>query len=555
MAAARESAEGPTARLWLPVLVFALALASRLAVLRVRLRHGDLGGYDPSVYYTAAAALLHGRAPYDGDFILLHPPLVMLAGVPFALLGHLTTDYTGFLSETVAFAVLSALTAALVALVVLRHGLPRGAALAAGAFFATWTVTATTGSVLRLEPLGDVLLATALVLLARRRPSRRALLLAGVALGALLTVKLWWVVPVGVVLVATGIRERRWGAFLLPAVAAGLTAAVVVVPFALTGPRMFRALVSDQLERGPLQSLPGGVVGRFPTLPRLSDMTGTQLVGAHFLTGAEVYASTWVRGLAVAVCVLMAGTAALALRTPLGRLAVPLLAVQAAVLLAVPFFFSFYADFVGVAAALVVGAATAVVLTAGRAAFWRLARAGVAAVWPALAAASVVVSVTAPGPSGAAGQPDPQVLAGALRHVGCVVADTPRWLIQADVLDRTLARGCPNVVDFQGFAHRAGPDRTGAVVAGHANAAWRREALAYLGSGDAVLIGDRATRNMLGPGDLARLTTGPLLARTGGVVVRGVPHPRAGSPGRGSEVHPGGGAAARSRSTTIPAWP
>ncbi len=58
-------------------------------------RDGGLAGYDPPTYYTAAAALLHGRMPYHGDFIFVHPPLVILVGLPFALLGRLTSARPG----------------------------------------------------------------------------------------------------------------------------------------------------------------------------------------------------------------------------------------------------------------------------------------------------------------------------------------------------------------------------------------------------------------------------------------------------------------------------
>ena len=41
-------------------------------------------GYDPGVYFAAADGLVHGRVPYR-DFVLLHPPGIMLAVAPFAL--------------------------------------------------------------------------------------------------------------------------------------------------------------------------------------------------------------------------------------------------------------------------------------------------------------------------------------------------------------------------------------------------------------------------------------------------------------------------------------
>ena len=46
-------------------------------------------GYDAGVYYSAADALIHGRTPYR-DFLLLHPPGLMLTLTPFAAIGRLS---------------------------------------------------------------------------------------------------------------------------------------------------------------------------------------------------------------------------------------------------------------------------------------------------------------------------------------------------------------------------------------------------------------------------------------------------------------------------------
>src|SRR6185312_7300053 len=76
----------------------AIAVVAFLARLLPTLRGGGLlgmGVYDDGVHFTAAAALLAGRTPY-ADFVLLHPPGIVVALTPFALLGRLTSDPTGF---------------------------------------------------------------------------------------------------------------------------------------------------------------------------------------------------------------------------------------------------------------------------------------------------------------------------------------------------------------------------------------------------------------------------------------------------------------------------
>jgi hypothetical protein len=505
--------------------LFILALTARTAMVLVRLHHGDIGGgYDPSVYYTASAALLHGRMPYTGDFVFLHPPLVILVGLPFALLGHLTTDFTGYVAANVAFAVLGALTAVLVAIVAARHGLSRAAVLSAGVFFATWSVTVAFGSFLRLEPLGDALLALALLPLARRQPSRRALVVAGVVLGALLLVKLWWVAPVAVRLVETGVRARRWCAVLVPGVVAAGTAALLILPFAVAGHRIVHSLLTAQLDRPSEQGVPTGGYERISTMQRLADVTGARQVVERFLDPAAAFHSAALRLVTVLACALALATVALALRTALGRAVAPLLAVQVAVLLTAPFFFGYYAELISVAFALTVGAAVSAVLTRarGRSRVRRLRRGFAVATWPALGVASTVLMASTPALSYPGSTPDWHALADSVRGVRCVQTDTPSTLIRTDLLDRTLTHGCRNWVDLQGVAHGAGPDPSASVTLGRANPAWRRDVVRYLTSGGAVLLADPGIRHLLGPARYAQVTGGQLLLHTGPVRGYGV---------------------------------
>src|SRR3954452_5911526 len=119
----------------IPVLVAVVALGVRLSA---DLRGGGLFGYyvyDEGVYFSAAASLLAGRLPYR-DFVLLHPPGIMLALAPFAELGRLTSDRDALAVARVAWLLVGALNAALAARV--AGVLGKWAALVAGLFAATW---------------------------------------------------------------------------------------------------------------------------------------------------------------------------------------------------------------------------------------------------------------------------------------------------------------------------------------------------------------------------------------------------------------------------------
>ena len=224
--------EGGALRGWAPYV--ALAVLAFLARLLPVLRGGGLlglGVYDDGVYYTGAAALVAGRVPY-ADFVLLHPPGVVLALSPFALLGRLTSDPTGYAVARVAFMALGAANTVLVALLARRFG--RVAAVVSGVFYAIWFPATYWEARTTIEPLGTTLVLGALLLLlpqtgprtgrsrAARRQGRRgratgrATVLAGVLLGLTLGLKIWSVVPVAVVvlwqLVAAG-RARRCGSW------------------------------------------------------------------------------------------------------------------------------------------------------------------------------------------------------------------------------------------------------------------------------------------------------------------------------------------------------
>ena len=75
----------PAAAVWLPI-----ALLAFVARLLPTLHGGGLGGlddYDDGVYFAGSQALIAGRLPYR-DFLLLHPPGILLVLSPLAASAH-----------------------------------------------------------------------------------------------------------------------------------------------------------------------------------------------------------------------------------------------------------------------------------------------------------------------------------------------------------------------------------------------------------------------------------------------------------------------------------
>src|SRR4051812_37861771 len=160
-----------------PAGVAALAFAVRLsAVLRGGGLFGRIG-YDGSVYYASASALTRGLLPYR-DFLLLHPPGIALALLPFAALGRLVGDADAFALARLAWFGLGALSAGLVFTLLRPRGL--GAALVGALGYAVFVPAVTSEHTTSLEAVGSACLlgATALLVPAESHTGRVAPLLA-----------------------------------------------------------------------------------------------------------------------------------------------------------------------------------------------------------------------------------------------------------------------------------------------------------------------------------------------------------------------------------------
>ncbi|MGN6472520.1 MAG: hypothetical protein ACTHK4_02585, partial [Mycobacteriales bacterium] len=324
---------------------FVLACVVGVAAFLVRLMPVLIGGglyswgrYDDGVYYSAAASLTFGRLPYR-NFVFLHPPGLVVALVPFATLGRLTTDPTGMAVGRVAFMVIGALNAVLVARLAKRWGWV--AAITGGLLYACWMPAVYGEQSTLLEPLATTAILSALLLLCRpgqESVGRRAELLAGVALGLSVTFKIWYAAPF-LVVVAWQLMRRRFGSSLRIVGAAAVAAAVVLGPFFVAAPgRMFRMVVVDQLGRS------GHTTSPFVRLP--------YILGVRPLANGHSTEVAFFTAVAIVV-VVVAGL--ISLRDPVARVIVGLAAFNTVVLLITPAFFLHYAELTAAPLALVVG--------------------------------------------------------------------------------------------------------------------------------------------------------------------------------------------------------
>jgi alpha-1,2-mannosyltransferase len=478
--------------LW-AIALAAIAFAFRLVPV---LRGGGLfglGNYDDGVYYAAATGLVHGRLPYQ-DFLLLHPPGMLLLLMPFALGAQLASDSYGFAAARVAWMLLGALNAVLVWRILKPIGLV--AALLGGLSYAVFYPAVYADKSTLLESPATTALLLAIILLepvarASSLPRGRAIA-AGALLGFAVTIKVWGVVTVLIVL-GWLLLARRFRGALHVLVASALTAALICLPFFATAPTaMWNQIVRDQLFRR------GGNDITF--IWRLDEIVGLGIVGRpHF-------AITLVAVFALLCCT------ALAWSYREARLAVLLFTGQTAFLLVTPTWFAHYAGFTAAPVALVVGAAIGRVIALVRAR-------------PAQIAVGVVtagaLAVYASGWSDITfGRQFPSNFRSlAVSAPGCITSDDATALVATDTLSRNLSRGCRFIADLGGNSHDLAA-AAGVPVSRKRNKAFQRFAISYLRAGSVTILMRYSDGRGFNAKTTAALDRWPLLARSGRYQVR-----------------------------------
>jgi alpha-1,2-mannosyltransferase len=449
------------------VAIFALAVAARLVPVLHGGGLGGLGNYDDGVHFSAATGLVHGLFPYR-DFLLLHPPGIVVLLSPFAMVGSVLGDATGMKMARVAWMTLGGANAILTG-VVLRP-LGRAAALLGALFYALFFPAIYSEHTLLLEaPATTALLGSLVLLRALDRDasvSMGTVLIAGAVAGVSPAIKIWGVVPV-LLVVGWLAFARGWrpaGRYLVGAV---LSCAAICLPFFLAAPApMWRMVVRDQLGRRPRPWEP---------LERINQLAGLSLHGhVREITVATV----------VALLVVTAAVLACSLRRGL-RLPVVLVSGTTILLMTTPTWFLHYTGLIAAPAALLLGSAAAAVFDRLRG--WG----GQQAVVVATAAASVALLMASypltDARLGGRRFPGRSLEAAVASQSGCVTTDLPTTLIQMNALSRNIERGCRFEVDLGGWSNDLG-SRAVRRTPRPQNALWQQFALDYLRSGDAALI-------------------------------------------------------------------
>ena len=116
-------------------------------------------GYDDGVYYSAATAFLNGLIPYK-DFVMVHPPGILLILTPFVLLAKLTSDALGLYVARIFFMLIGATNSFLIYRVGRRFN--RSTGVVASLIYATWMPVVRIERTPYLEAIGSLSLLIAL---------------------------------------------------------------------------------------------------------------------------------------------------------------------------------------------------------------------------------------------------------------------------------------------------------------------------------------------------------------------------------------------------------
>ena len=457
-----------------------------------------LGNYDDGVHFAAGLGLVNGLLPYR-DFLLLHPPGVVLAMAPFAASSWLIGEPDAMAVARVSWILLGGVNAILCGLVL--RPLSRVAGLLAALFYAL-SIGAVYGEhTTLLEAPATTVLLLGLVITRLPGPGdgirTRHYALAGLLLGLSPVLKIWGVVAVLVVVVAIWARRGRQPA--LVTLAASITScAAVCIPFFLAAPQeMWRMVVVAQ-------------VGRRRANERVSDRLSDVLGVREWGYGSGLW-SVWM----VIMVVTVLGATAICLIVADLRVIAALLITHGLLVMTTPMWFLHYAGLTAAPMALTLGGALAALLTWSRSIRWLA---------PALVGLAVVGTLTLAYPMrdvllGKREFPGAHFAAASAGWGGCTTTDFPMTLIQMDLLQSDLDRGCRFVVDLGGYSYYL-VDSTHHQEARRDNEDWQALALDYYRSGDAVIAVRFSTANGFSRATARTVEGWPVLVQEGGYAIR-----------------------------------
>ena len=317
--------------------VFVFAFLARLLSLMFAGGFDSILGYDDGVYFGASAAFVHGLIPYK-DFVLVHPPGILLILAPFTWISKLTSDSFAFYAARIFFMLIGATSTALIYVIAKRFNKP--AALIAATIYAVWNPVVRVERTAYLEGIGSLALLVALYLIPKAKTSKIQISFAGLALGIAVSTKLWFAVPVVIIFAWLVLNKEFLRALIFGSVSFGTFLSIIAWFWYQAGSRFWELIITAQIHRANFQ-LP--LRTRIDQIFNFTSLTFLHNSNLRFVVGVAI------------VTLLTIPFIRFFKKHDQGILILFLFAAQFVVLLQTPVFFNAYPSFVAATLALIAG--------------------------------------------------------------------------------------------------------------------------------------------------------------------------------------------------------
>ena len=417
-------------------------------------------GYDDGVYYSAATAFLNGLIPYK-DFVMVHPPGILLILTPFVLFAKLTSDALGLYVARIFFMLIGATNSFLIYRVGRRFN--RSTGVVASLIYATWMPVVRIERTPYLEAIGSLSLLIALYLLKKPKVFINRVAISGIFLGFAVATKLWFAVSVAIISLWFLFSREFKRAFVFGASALTSFLFVISTFWFRAGNRFWELILSAQLNRGGGSISPESRISQIFNWASLNFIHKERIRVAIGITLILLVAIPFVKFFR---------------RREQGLLILILFIAQFIVLMKTPVFFNAYPSFVAATFALIAGIS-----------FGALHR--------NLVTAAFIAVLTLGGAYGAFTQ-EPgrdlptKVEQATLKQSKCVTSDSPVVLALTNTLSRDIEHKCHLLFDvtgtIYGIDNGANPYHRSATSRRLRSEQYQSELLRYLSSGHTIIL-------------------------------------------------------------------
>ena len=472
------------------VALFIFAFAVRIISLLTSGGFDSVQGYDDGVYYSAAAAFNHGLIPYK-DFVLVHPPGILIILTPFIWLAHLTSDSFGLTMGRVFFMLIGATSTVLIYKLGRRFN--RTAAVIAALIYAVWAPMVRVERTLYLEGIGSLALLLALYLLPKARAPKIRVVFSGLFLGFAVATKLWFAVPVAVITLWFLLSREIKNAITLGLTSLATFGAVISWFWWKAGSKFWDLVLTAQINRN------GGHISLYTRIDQIFNFASLKFIDDRKLR--------FFIGLTIVLLLTLPFLKYFRKREQ-GLLILMLFATQFVVLLQTPVFFNAYPSFLAATFALIAG------ITLGQ--IHRNFLTGT------LISLFIVISLNSTLTQIHGRDLPTKIEQLPLQKSKCVTSDDPSILALTNTLTKDLDNNCHLIFDVTGVIYGidngANPFQESATTRRLKSARYQKEISKYLESGATIILG-RAGHNGLNPESYRALYMGRTVTKTKSFVI------------------------------------